>query len=107
MNTFGIDASPEVEELMARIQRQTEEIEQIQRDIAELSVQGYSRDREVTATVQGSGRLTEITIEPATLREFDAYDVGAIVLEAVNDALDRLAETTAARYAPVIDAAPA
>ncbi|MCP2170159.1 YbaB/EbfC family nucleoid-associated protein [Goodfellowiella coeruleoviolacea] len=92
----------EIEEMMARLQRRQQEIAQIQRGVDAMLVKGFSRASEVTATVRGTGRLVEISIDPVTVRRHDAHDIGAIVTEAVNDALDRLAAATQARFAPVL-----
>jgi DNA-binding protein YbaB len=99
------DLSEDVAEIMARIQDQQDAVERVQRDVEIMRVDGYSRSNEVIATVQGTGRFTEISIDPDTIRRYDPYDLGAIVLEAVNDAMSRLSEATSALYAPVIEAA--
>jgi DNA-binding protein YbaB len=98
------DMSADMAELMARIQEQQDAVERVQREVENMRVDGYSRSNEVTATIQGSGRFTEISIDPATIRRYDPFDLGAIVLEAVNDATARLSEATAALYAPVLEA---
>jgi DNA-binding protein YbaB len=102
----SFDLSEEVADIMARIQHQQDAVERVQRDVEIMRVDGYSRSNEVTATLQGSGRFTEISIDPDTIRRYDPYDLGAIVLEAVNDAMARLSEATAVCYAPVLEATP-
>jgi nucleoid-associated protein EbfC len=97
--------STDIADIMARIQEQHDAVEHVQRDVEMMRVDGYSRSHEVTATIQGNGRFTEISIDPETIRRHDSYDLGAIVLEAVNDAMQRLSEATAALYAPVLEAA--
>lgn len=101
----SFDMSADVAEIMERIQEQQDAVERVQRDVEIMRVDGYSRSNEVTATIQGSGRFTEISIDPDTIRRYDPYDLGSIVLEAVNDAMARLSEATAALYAPVLEAA--
>jgi DNA-binding protein YbaB len=102
----NVDMSEYVADIMARIQEQQDAVERVQHDVEIMRVDGYSRSNEVTATVQGTGRFTEISIDPDAIRRYDPYDLGAIVLEAVNDAMARLSEATAALYAPVLEAAP-
>jgi nucleoid-associated protein EbfC len=99
------DMSEDIADIMARIQEQQDAVEHVQRDVEIMRVDGYSRSNEVIATIQGSGRFTEISIDPDTIRRYDPYDLGAIVLEAVNDAMKRLSEATSALYAPVLEAA--
>jgi nucleoid-associated protein EbfC len=100
-----IDVSVDIADIMERIQEQQDAVERVQRDVEIMRVDGYSRSNEVTATIQGTGRFTAIDIDPDTIRRYDPYDLGAIVLEAVNDAVTRLAEATSALYAPVLEAA--
>ncbi|MCP2259300.1 hypothetical protein LX15_003001 [Streptoalloteichus tenebrarius] len=95
----------DVEDIMEQVRRQQEELERVERDVRGMEVRGHSRDHEVTATMRGDGRFTDIAIDPDTVRRHDPEEIGAIVLEAVNNAMDRLAEATTASYAPLIEAA--
>jgi hypothetical protein len=97
--------SIDVEGLLDRVRRQTDQVQRIQRSVAAMTVTGTSRNGEVTVTVQGTGRFTEVSIDPDTVRRYSARDLGDIVLEAVNDGLHKLAEASSARFAPVIEAA--
>lgn len=98
-------AEPNVAELLARVRRQREEVLRVQRAVAALRITGHSRNNEVTATVQGTGRFTEISIDPETVHRHAVRDLGGLVLEAVNDALRKLSAASTARYAPIIEAA--
>jgi hypothetical protein len=91
--------------LLDRVRRQTDQVQRIQRSVEAMRITGTSRNGEVTVTVQGTGRFTEISIDPETMRRYNARDLGDIVLEAVNDGLHKLAEASSARFAPVIEAA--
>ncbi|AHH99414.1 YbaB/EbfC family nucleoid-associated protein [Kutzneria viridogrisea] len=97
----GVD----VEDLLSQVRRQQEEVERIQAGVQTMQVRGSSRGGEVTVSLKGDGRFTEISIDPDTARRYNARDLGEIVLEAVNDGLAKLAEATTARFAPVIEAA--
>lgn len=92
----------DIEDLMARVEAQREEVERIQRSVTELTVQGYSRNNEVTVRLRGTGRFSEISIDPDVVRTLDAAALGDVVMEAVNDGLQRLGEASAARFAPVV-----
>lgn len=102
---FTGDIGADLADLLARVRRQTDEVLRIQRGVAAMRITGTSRNGEVTVTVEGTGRFTEISIDPQTARRCTARDLGDIVLEAVNDGLHKLAEASTARFAPVIDAA--
>jgi nucleoid-associated protein EbfC len=91
--------------LLDRVRKQTDQVQRIQRSVEAMSITGTSRNGEVTVTVQGNGRFTEVSIDPETVRRYNARDLGDIVLEAVNDGLHKLAEASSARFAPVIEAA--
>jgi DNA-binding protein YbaB len=91
--------------LLAKVQAQQDEVMRIQRTVETMLVKGHSRNNEVTVTVQGTGRFTEIDIDPETIRRFDSRELGDIVLEAVNDGLTKLSAASSARFAPVIEAA--
>lgn len=89
-------------ELTTLLRDQQQRVDRVQHEVEALRVNGFSRMREVTAVVQGTGRIVSIAIDPDAVRRFDAYDLGEIVAEAVNDALDKLAHATRTRFASVL-----
>lgn len=91
--------------LLDQVRQQADEVARIQRSVEAMQVKGNSRNNEVTVTVTGTGRFTEINIDPETVRRFNARDLGEIVLEAVNDGLRKLGEASTARFKPIIEAA--
>jgi hypothetical protein len=91
--------------LLDQVRQQADEVQRIQRSVEAMQVKGNSRNNEVTVTVTGTGRFTEIDIDPESLRKFNARDLGDIVLEAVNDGLRKLGEASTARFKPIIEAA--
>jgi len=95
----------DVASLLDRVREQADQVQRVQRDVEAMQVKGNSRNNEVTVTVAGTGRFTEISIDPETIRRFNARDLGEIVLEAVNDGLRKLGEASSARFAPIIEAA--
>jgi DNA-binding protein YbaB len=92
----------EFDGLIAQVQRQREALEKLRREVDAMVVKGRSRANEVQASVRGDGRLAELVIDPAALRRNDAHDLGVIVTEAVNNALENLAKATKARFEPVV-----
>ena len=101
----SIDFSTNVNALMERIRDQQADIERIQRELEVMEVVGASRDDEVRVTVRGNGQVVAVDIDGAALRENDAYELGQLVKEAVNDGLRRVAEAGSAKFKPMIDAA--
>jgi DNA-binding protein YbaB len=95
----------EVDELIGQLRRHHDEIDRVRRGIDAMVVKGRSRANEVEASVRGNGRLTGVSIDPAALRRLDAHDLGEVITEAVNDALDKLASSAQARFAPALQAA--
>lgn len=101
----SIDFSTNVNALMERIRDQQSDIERIQRELEVMEVVGASRDDEVRVTVRGNGQVVAVDIDESALRENDAYELGQLVKEAVNDGLRRVAEAGSAKFRPMIDAA--
>ncbi|GAB3381692.1 YbaB/EbfC family nucleoid-associated protein [Amycolatopsis echigonensis] len=97
-------AVPDMDELLAQVRKQTEEVQRIQRTVEAMEVTAASRQNEVTVTLRGDGRFTSVDIDQRAIREFDARTLSEIVLEAVNAGLQKLAEASSAKFAPVIEA---
>ncbi|MEC3978328.1 YbaB/EbfC family nucleoid-associated protein [Amycolatopsis sp. H20-H5] len=92
-------AMPDMDELLEQVRRQTDEVQRIQRTVEAMEVKGASRQNEVTVVLRGDGRFTSIDIDPKALRQYDARNLGEIVLEAVNNGLQKLAEASSAKFA--------
>ncbi|MGV9294163.1 MULTISPECIES: YbaB/EbfC family nucleoid-associated protein [Amycolatopsis] len=97
-------AVPDMDDLLAQVRKQTEEVQRIQRTVEAMEVKAASRQNEVTVTLRGDGRFTSVDIDQRAIREFDARTLSEIVLEAVNAGLQKLAEASSAKFAPVIEA---
>jgi DNA-binding YbaB/EbfC family protein len=100
-------AMPDMDELLAQVRRQAEEVQRIQRAVEAMEIKGRSRGNEVTVVLCGDGRFSAIDIDPEAVRRHDARNLGEIVLEAVNNGLQKLAEAGNAEFAPVIESARA
>lgn len=98
------DCLPTSGELIAGLDRLREVMTQVQRDIENVTVHGNSRGNEVIATMQGSGELVDIAIDPDHARHRTADDLSGSVTEAVNDALRKLGNATQARIAALLAA---
>lgn len=97
----------EVEEFVARAEEQRQAILDAQRRLERMEVIGRSRNSVVTAKVRGSGQLSEITLDPRQLPRYDAKALGGFVVEAVNDAMGKLAGASQELFAPFMAAAEA
>jgi nucleoid-associated protein EbfC len=101
----GVPEIPDVDQLLERLRQQQEEAQRIQRGVEAMEVTGASRHDDVRVTVRGNGQVTDVTIDPDALRQYRSDELGDVVMEAVNDALLRVAEATTARFRPFIEAA--
>ncbi|MEO3743657.1 YbaB/EbfC family nucleoid-associated protein [Plantactinospora sp. B5E13] len=95
----------EIATTLARLEQQRHEADRIRQAVSQLLIRGASRGNEVVVTVRGTGRVTDVSFDPAVLRRHGPQEVGALVTEAVNNAQERLARTTEERFAPLIAAA--
>ncbi len=90
------------EQLLAKMQAQQRQAEELQREIQSMEITGRSRNGEVTATLKGGGQFTAIRIDPRVVQRYGPDSVGMLVVEAVNDGLRRAAEASMARFEPLI-----
>jgi DNA-binding YbaB/EbfC family protein len=89
-----------VEELMAKVQEHQDRVFEIQRSIERLEVTGVAGNGDVVVKLRGTGQLTDVTIDDRMLRQ-GAEAIGMLVVQAVNDGLKKLAETTRRRFEPL------
>jgi DNA-binding protein YbaB len=97
----------EIERLLADIHAQRERVLEIQRSVQRMEFAGQAAGGEVTVRVRGTGELIEVCIDPPALRRYDADTLGGLVVEAVNDALHRLADAGRRRFGPMLTEAGA
>jgi DNA-binding YbaB/EbfC family protein len=102
-----VSDNPAVDRLMEQVYEQQRRVMEVQRTVERTEVKGRSRENEVEVTVRGSGEFTEISIDQRAMTRYDADTLGQVVLEAVNDGLRKVNEMSAAKFAPIIDAAGA
>jgi len=95
----------DVDALMEQIRRQQAEVEGIQRSVEAMEITGASRHNEVQVTARGNGEVTDVSIDPDAIDQYNADELGECLKQAVNDALRRVREASAARFRPVIEAA--
>ena len=90
------------DELLAAMEAQQRKTEALQLEIQNMEITGRSRNGEITATVKGMGQFTTIKIDPKVIQRYGPDSVGLLVVEAVNDAMRRLAEASRAKVEPLI-----
>lgn len=97
-----VDVEQELEQALADLRDRQDRIADIQDELGGTELTGYADHGAVTVTVTGAGRFTDVQVDPAALRDYDAHELGRAVLDAINDAVDRLAEETRKRFAEVV-----
>jgi DNA-binding protein YbaB len=100
-------SDPEPDAILAQSQARRDLMDRLRRDVHALQVTGYSRHHEISVTVRGDAVFTDILIDERDARRCNVHELGDIVTEALNDALDRLAERSAAVYTAQLDRDPA
>jgi nucleoid-associated protein EbfC len=91
-----------VDEFLAQAEEQQRRILEAQRALERMEITGRSRNNVVLAKLRGSGQLIEVAIDPRQLPRHDAKALGALVVEAVNDAMGRLAAANQEAFAPFL-----
>jgi DNA-binding YbaB/EbfC family protein len=91
-----------IDDLLAQAQAQQERVMEAQRSLERMDITGEAGNGEVTVRLKGSGRFTEIAVDPGAHRRYDADSLGALVLEAVNDGLRNLGEASRRKFEPLM-----
>lgn len=96
-----------MDEFLERAEEQQRRILEAQRSLERMEISGRSRYNVVTAKLRGSGQLVEVAIDPRQMSRYDAKALGGLVVEAVNDAMSRLATANQEMFAPFLAEAEA
>ncbi|GGK77609.1 YbaB/EbfC family nucleoid-associated protein [Mangrovihabitans endophyticus] len=88
--------------LLDRVHAETAQVAALQEELQGREITGFAGDGEVVVRLAGTGRFTEVSIDPDATRRYDTETLGSLVLEAVNDGLDRLQEASRAVFGPVL-----
>ncbi|MBO0870314.1 MAG: YbaB/EbfC family nucleoid-associated protein [Micromonosporaceae bacterium] len=98
----------EAEQVAAAIEASRARIQQIQQAVERMVVTGYSRNRELSVRVLGTGTLLDVSFDDdEVLRRPRPEVLSALIVEAVNDGLHRLTVASQERFAPFIEQAQA
>ena len=91
----GFGGQPNMQQLMKQAQKMQQQLAEAQAELAEAEVTGSAGGGLVTATLNGGGELTAITIDPKAVDPDDVETLQDLVVAAVRDAhaaVARLAE---------------
>ncbi len=79
-------AQPNMQQLMKQAQKLQAQMEAAQQQLAETEVSGSAGGELVTATVNGSGEILSVTIDPKVIDPDDPETLGDLVVAAVRAA---------------------
>jgi len=88
--------APDMRKLLQQAQQMQAEMAKVQEGLASQTFEATAGGGVVTAVANGDGTLESVTIDPAVLDPEDPEMVGDLVLAAVNQALHKAQEATAA-----------
>ncbi|MBO2455578.1 YbaB/EbfC family nucleoid-associated protein [Actinomadura barringtoniae] len=96
-----------IQELLQQAQRMQEQLFAAQQELAETEVQGTAGGGLVTATVNGQGEVTALSIDPKAVDPDDPADtaetIADLVLAAIRDAAREAAELQASKMGPLAE----
>lgn len=88
-------------QLMQQAQRVQREMEKAQEEIAAMTVTAAAGGSAVEVTIDGSHKITQLTIDPKVVDPDDIEMLQDLITVAVNDAQQRFAEQSDERMARV------
>ena len=98
---FGGGGQPNMQQLMKQAQKMQEQLAAAQAELAEAEVTGTAGGGLVTATLNGGGELTALTIDPKAVDPDDVETLQDLVVAAVRDAHRAVAELTEQKMGPL------
>jgi nucleoid-associated protein EbfC len=93
----GFGGQPNMQQLLKRAQKMQQQLAEAQAELAEAEVTGSAGGGLVTATMNGTGELRSLTIDPTVVDPDDVETLQDLVVAAVRDArraVDELSERT-------------
>jgi DNA-binding YbaB/EbfC family protein len=82
----------DMRQLMQQAQKMQAEMQRAQQELADKTYEGTAGGGVVKAIVRGSGRLEEVVFDPSVLDPDDPELVGDLVVAAVNQAMEAMAD---------------
>jgi hypothetical protein len=90
-----------MQQLLAQAQQMQQQLMQTQEELAASEVSGQAGNGLVRATLDGTGELTGITIDPKVVDPDDIDTLQDLVLGAVSDAHDKLRALAEEKMGPL------
>jgi nucleoid-associated protein EbfC len=90
-------------DLVRRTRQVKDRVTQLTDDLGKAEATGLSDDGMVRAMVRGDGKLIALDLDPAVISPNDPGTLAALVMAAVNDAVDALNAQRASQYAPMTE----
>jgi DNA-binding YbaB/EbfC family protein len=97
---FG-GGQPNMQQLMKQAQQMQQQLQDAQAELAETQVTGSAGGGLVTATVQGSGELVSLTIDPKVVDPEDVETLQDLIVAAVRDANRAATELASEKMGPL------
>ncbi|MBO8194091.1 YbaB/EbfC family nucleoid-associated protein [Streptomyces oryzae] len=92
---------PDMQQLLQQAQKMQQDLAAAQQELAEASVEGTAGGGLVKATVNGSGELQGLVIDPKAVDPEDTETLADMVLAAVRDANSAAAELQQQKLGPL------
>ncbi len=94
-------AQPNMQQLMKQAQQMQQQMLQAQEELADAEVSGTAGGGLVTATVNGTGELQSLVIDPKVIDPDDAETLADLIVAAVRDASRASQELQAEKMGPL------
>lgn len=98
---------PNIQQMLQQAQRMQEQFVSLQRELAEMEVQGTAGGGLVTATVNGQNELVELVIDPAAIDVDDPQDtvetIADLVVAAIHNAGDEVQRLQQEKMGPLAE----
>lgn len=92
---------PDVQELLQKAHKMQQELAAAQQELAETSVEGSAGGGLVKATVDGSGELKGLVIDPEVMDPEDTEMLADLVVAAIRDATAAAKERQQSKLGPL------
>jgi DNA-binding YbaB/EbfC family protein len=80
------------QQMMAQLRKMQQEMERVQDELANTSIEGSAGGGAVTVAVSGTFRVTKVTFKPEAVDPTDVETLEDLVIIAMNDALAKVQE---------------
>ena len=96
-------SQPDMNDVLAQAQKMQAQLEQVQQEILASSVVGEAGNGLVKATMDGSGQVSDISIDPSVVDPDDVDGLQDLILGALQNAHQKIADLAKEKMAPFSD----